>query len=433
AWDKSIASSFSRMYWCDIPRADAFIASMLEPSVAKTWDGLKTTKEDLGMFSIQITAGQRGYYHIVAGLQYSPFQQKEDGSLWRTNVGALVERSPAIVKNHTNGTNEILVEDVNQTIHLIGSTGKILWSRKIDEPILGTVHQVDRFRNGKLQLLFNTADRLYLIDRNGKDVGSFPVRLPEATAVPIAVFDYENDRDARIIVATAEGKIFNFNLDGTEVKGWEKPELGAGAACQVHHLRIKNKDYLIIADQNGQVHIFDRKGSIRERTALTLGQEPSIERIVPGNDIMTSSIFWTDTAGALQQGSFGGPVVPLSPPQTSGSFSSLDIDDDGVLELVRIQDDLLEISGAGRSILQRTFGSPLGSPSKIGKGTIAILRSTEGLVHLLDINGNDLPGSPFEGMLPPVIADLNLDGIPELITVDRNGSVVAYGLPAQSQ
>ena len=41
----------------------------------------------------------------------------------------------------------------------------------------GDVHQIDLYKNGKLQLLFNTQSKLHLIDRNGNNVEQFPIGL----------------------------------------------------------------------------------------------------------------------------------------------------------------------------------------------------------------------------------------------------------------
>ena len=106
---------------------------------------------------------------------------------------------------------------------------------------MGAVHQVDRFQNGKLQLLFNTTTRCYLIDRNGVDVSGFPYELGSPAPVPLSVFDYDGQRDYRVLIPTADGRILNLTLDGTPVKGWDPPKMGSTAIEVVHHLRVRNK------------------------------------------------------------------------------------------------------------------------------------------------------------------------------------------------
>ncbi|MBK9176998.1 MAG: hypothetical protein IPM46_11840 [Flavobacteriales bacterium] len=195
-----------------------------------------------GGLSLQVSPASNGMVHVALGLQHAPLEgtgaqmASDQRVLWECPLNALVLRKPDLVINHTNQTREVLVQDTSHRIHLISATGKLLWSRQLDGPILGRVHQVDRFKNGKLQLLFNSARSFYLIDRNGKDLGGFPVGFPAQATAPLAVFDYENTREYRVLVPLADGRIHNWGVDGLAVQGWERPareegERGRGASA----------------------------------------------------------------------------------------------------------------------------------------------------------------------------------------------------------
>jgi hypothetical protein len=431
SWMVRISANAGQLLWCDVARSRGLLRAMLRPFEQPRWDALAAGTGRLGGLSLQVSPGQRGYLNLVAGLQYAPLRDQPTGALWEVSVGALVERRPEIVRNHNNNSNEVLVQDVDHVLHLVGSTGKVLWSRPLDGPIMGRVHQIDRFRNGKLQLLFNTSDRIHLIDRNGKNVGEFPVALREKAAAPMAVFDYENERDYRILLPTAEGRLLNFGADGREVTGWEVPRSSSTAACAVHHLRIKNKDHLVFADNTGQIHILDRRGSVRERTALNLGPFPRVQQISAGPDILSSTVIWTDTAGVLRQANFAGQVHQLSLAGYRGSYACVDLEGDGTHESARVNGDTLSVVREGREVFSRTYGGPLMDQLQMHvlgakRRALSVVRSRDGRISLLDDAGRELPGSPYAGMAPPAVADLNLDDKPELITVTPGGKVVAY-------
>ena len=63
---------------------------------------------------------------------------------------------------------------------------------------MGTVSQIDYYKNGKLQLLFNTENQLYMIDRLGNFVTNYPIDLPTTTHLSHALFDYDNNKKYRI-------------------------------------------------------------------------------------------------------------------------------------------------------------------------------------------------------------------------------------------
>jgi hypothetical protein len=432
SWAQKISTNSGRFIWCDVARAGGLLRDQMRPHAQEEWDLAAAFRSRIGGFSIQLSPGQRGYTHVVAGLQHAPLEQQDNDLLWEAEIGALVEQRPSIVRNHNNNTNEVLVQDVEHKIHLIGSTGKILWTRQLDGPIMGQVHQVDKFRNGKLQLLFNTAGKVHLIDRNGKDVGDFPLALRDKAVAPLAVFDYENEQDYRIVVPVEKGRILNLGIDGREVNGWERPVLKADAASMVHHIRIKNKDHLILADRNGAVYILDRRGLPRERTALDLGTDPQVEHILPGNEIMNSSIIWRNAEGLVQQAWLNGAVAMLSPEGAGGTQRTLDMDGDGSMELFRVHGDSLIVSRDGKPVYTRVCGSPIHETPDVHvldpRRRAISVSGGNGKVRLLDDSGRDLPGSPLAGDTPPAVADLNLDEIPELITVTGNGRVVAYSL-----
>lgn len=416
AWTARISSDASSTAWCDVARAWPYIRRGL-----RNGDGTAQVGpwQELGGLSLHVSPGQRGFHHLMIGLQHAPHTEAPSAVGWSTALGVAVERGPDIVVNHVNNTREVLVQDVQHRLHLLASTGQVLWSRQLDGPILGPVAQVDRFRNGKLQLLLNTAGSLHLIDRNGKDVGGFPVTLRSPASAPLAVFDYENERDYRVIVPTRDGLLLNYGLDGQPVKGWERPKFSAAATATVAHLRIKGKDHLVAVCEDGSVHILDRRGTVRERTNLRLGEKPAAVKITPGPELLNSTVQWRDTLGNHWTSDLKGsaaPQVHLRSYTTTG---------DSVV--------LLD-GGVPRTL--RTFGTALAEVTAHtlprGRTVLVVERPEAGLLSMLDDGGTELDGSPVKGtwLAPPT--DLDLDDRLEWVTVTRSGTVEAHRLPGLS-
>ena len=84
---------------------------------------------------------------------------------------------------------------------MISADAKILWSAPVSGPVLSDVFQIDLYRNGKIQYLFNTKEKLYLIDRNGNSVSGFPVVFDSPATNGVNVFDYDNNRKYRYFIA----------------------------------------------------------------------------------------------------------------------------------------------------------------------------------------------------------------------------------------
>lgn len=431
-WLQQVSATFGRMSWTDMGRARTMATAGLKPTARAAWQAQGALLDRLGGLSIQLSPGQHGMLHVMAGVQYAPMEQRATpGLLWSTTAGAGIVRKPDIVLNHTNGTREVLVQDAAHTLYLIGSTGKVLWSRTLDGPIQGPITQVDRFKNGKLQLMLGTASTLYQIDRNGKDVGGFPLKLPAAASAPLAVMDYDGTRDYRMVVPLSDGTIRNYGIDGAAVTGWEAAKLAAPTTNTVHHLRIRNKDYLVVVDGQGAVKLLDRRGTEREKTTLGLGPTPRLHHVVPGLDLHSTRLYWADGTGAVHEGRLDGTRSGMTT-ALPGLAWPMDADRDGTMDLVRIDRDSLVVQSGGRLQFARAFGDTL-LPQPLLYSLegpwIGVVRPATARVTLLDGAGRDMPGMPLEGTVPMSIADLNLDGKLEVVTVARDGKVVAYRLP----
>lgn len=435
-WTDRMASQAGRTLRWDVARHAGGFTNGLKAEERTAFNTYGSLLARLGGLSVQLSPAQHGRAHIAIGLQHAPLEERASGVHWSTAVPTGVTRKPDILRNHTNGTREVLVQDGAHRIHLLGSTGKELWGYALDGPIMGEVHQVDRYRNGKLQLVLNTAGRVYLIDRNGKDVGGFPVRLPSAATAPIAVYDYDAERDYRIVVPVTDGRLLNYGMEGTLVTGWETPRVTSPVKSSAFHIRIKNKDFIVLADATGKVHLLDRRGSERERTELSLGTGATVLSVQPGLDVMNSRILWTDSAGTLMSGNLNGRANTLSSVNNNWNGPGL-LANDGHYDRVRIAMDTLAVSHGDRVVFSRTFGAVLAPIVNVyqletGVATYGVVIPEREQVTLIDASGRELEGLPLQGATPFSIADLDLDGTLELITVTTRGEVIAYHALAPS-
>lgn len=163
------------------------------------------------------------------------------------------------VINHTNNDKEIFRQNDDLSIELISSSGKSLWKAPMKEKIIGQVHQIDVYKNGKLQMAFATSKSLYVLDRNGKKVGAFPLRLKEETQAGLFVFDYDNTKVYRLMVPLINGDVINYNTDGLNTTGW-KYKKGA-VITSIALERIGNVETLVLTDVNGKKIKIKRNGT----------------------------------------------------------------------------------------------------------------------------------------------------------------------------
>ena len=169
---------------------------------------------------------------------------------------------PFLFQNHRNDQKDISVQDDQNNLYLISNKGNIYWKKKLSGPILGEIHQVDLFRNGKYQLAFTTDHSLEVIDRDGNAVKPFPIKFKDRITQPLAVFDYDHNRKYRFVV-TQNHELFMINGDGKSVKGFEFDKTKSEIIQPPKHIRLHNKDYILVPEASGKLNILSRRGNTR--------------------------------------------------------------------------------------------------------------------------------------------------------------------------
>ena len=199
-------------------------------------------------------------WHLI---QESKREEGGENMLWTLELDSVCNSSPVAFVNHTNGEREVLVQDESTALYLINSKGKIIWKKKIGEKILSNIFMVDMFRNNKFQILFNTANHIHLIDRNGNYVDTYPVKAPGRITSGINVFDYEGKKDFRVLFACDNKKIYNYTLYGIRQDGFTPFRTEAQVDLPVQYAKVGPSDYLFAIDRDGKIYSFSRKGETR--------------------------------------------------------------------------------------------------------------------------------------------------------------------------
>lgn len=170
--------------------------------------------------------------------------------------------APQFFSNHRSGTKNIVVQDITNKLHMLSDNGKTLWTKELDGAIIGKINEVDLVRNGRKQLAFTTENKFYVLDRNGKDVGAFPIKFKDKVTQPLSVFDYDNNRKYRFVIVQGK-EILMYDSNGKVVSGFTFKKAKSAITLPVEHIRIGNKDYILIAEENGKLSILSRTGKSR--------------------------------------------------------------------------------------------------------------------------------------------------------------------------
>lgn len=217
----------------------------------------------------------------------------EPNVLWTVNTDSAIKTRSYLFRNHTTKEREIIVQSGNE-INLLSATGKVIWKKNINEKVLSDIFSVDVFNNGKLQILFNTKDQLHLIDRNGKYVPPYPIKLPAPATNKLCVHDYEKKNDLRLFIACADKKIYNYTVRGERNEGFKPLQVKAEVKLPIAYCKVGLSDYLITADEDGQIYAFSRKGEGRIDFRNKLTSSATRFEILSANTLANTKLVYYD-------------------------------------------------------------------------------------------------------------------------------------------
>ena len=320
---------------------------------------------------------------------------------------------PQFVKNHYTNTYEIVVQDASHALYRFSNSGARLWKRQLDAKIQGRIHEVDLFRNKKLQLAFTTETSFVFVDRNGNYLDGFPKRFQDGNLSALSVFDYDNSRNYRMVFSQGRD-IYMLNNAGDKVNGFTYTKAESELASPAKHFRIASKDYLLFPLKNGTLKVLQRDGKDRFKLSQRFD--------FTSNELFEyrNTFAFTDQKGALVQIDTRGKVsrtdLGFSPDHLSASSSKTLVLSDQ--EKLQIKEKRIELE----------YGIYEGLRFFYVNDTIyiSLLDKASKQLFVYNSQGELLKGFPVMGISAIDLIDMDNDKKVELVTADERNSLTVY-------
>tara|TARA_R100000306_G_scaffold13813_1_gene16615 strand:+ start:14856 stop:17282 length:2427 start_codon:yes stop_codon:yes gene_type:complete len=322
---------------------------------------------------------------------------------------------PQLFTNHRTNGKDIVVQDIGNKLYFISEEGKTLWTKKLDNPILGKIHEVDILRNGKKQLAFVTKNNFYILDRTGNNVSPFPLQFKDKITQPLSVFDYDNNRKYRFIITQGK-ELFMYNNNGNIVKGFTFEKAKSNIVLPPQHIRMGNKDYIVIAEEKGHLNILHRTGKVRvplskkfEFSEIPIEEEGNnFVVITKDNNKVSISQTGKTTTQTLDVSNSYGFVV-------NGNVKAT------------MDDNLLRINGKLTELPFGIYTQPKIFTVNRNK-YITTTETQESKVYVFNASGDALNGFPVYGTSASEIGRLSSKGKVGIVVKGSEKEVVLYGI-----
>lgn len=326
--------------------------------------------------------------------------------------GEPVANGPWFFENWRTHHFDVALQGKSNTLYVFDENGKQRWNKQLDGPIIGDILPIDIYQNKRIQMAFVTPQTFYIIDREGNVVKPYQKTFKQSITQPLSIFDYNHDGTFRfLIVQNKSLKMLDKELK--TVKGFEFTTAKSNLTHSPKHYRIGNKDYILLTEESGKLHILNPRGQTRIKTADRY-QLSSNEWYVY-NGLFTSTTRDGQLLQIDQQGGINKQNLKL------GTDHKIDAT---AKTLVTFSENKLTIKGKAIKMDYGLYSSP-----KIfylqNKIYISITDTQAHKVFLFDSNGELLSGFPVYGNSAIDLQYFQNDGV-KLIVKGEGDTVIMY-------
>ncbi len=411
--ENEIAKESSILFIANSKKINQILKTNFSNSFVKDLD--KLVSSDYAYAAQIIIDKNFSHTNIVAQKIKSVRRKKGPSTLFSITLPAAISTNPQFVTNHLDKKKELLVQDVKNVLYLISSTGKILWKKQLKGAIQGEIHQVDIFKNDRLQYAFTTDNQLLVLDRNGKEVKQFTKTYEGGNLNSLAVFDYENNKDYRFVV-TQNNRTYMYDNKAKIVSGFKFTEASQAIITSPKHIRIGNKDFLIYQLKNGKLKILSRTGENRIKVNEKID--------FSNNEVFNykNQFILTDKNGVLYKIDKKGKITK----------KSLNLSNDhGIYAtkrtLATINESTLRIKSKSVALEIAVY-----TPPKIfylkDKIYVSITDVQNGKVYLFDSQAKPIFKKPLDGFSSIDLQDIENDNTLEIATKLNKNTIIVYSL-----
>lgn len=292
--------------------------------------------------------------------------------------------SPQFFTNWRTKQRDVFVQDQNLDIYLVDSEGKTIWNKKLDDVVLGKIEAFDIYKNTRIQMAFATSNKVHVFDKNGERVSPFPIEFINPITQALQIFDYDNNGNYRLMVC--QGKLLKaFDKGGNLVEGFSFSTKNTNISAPPKHFRLGKKDYILVQEEDGKLHILDRRGDVRVNYTT---------------NIQFSGQPWYVYDGKFTSTTKDGDIVQIS---EKGDVSILERDLAQTHHLVANQrllvtfsENKLRINEVGIELNYGFYSSPQILQHQ-DKTWVSITDRQAKKLYVFDEFGNSIPGFPVFG------------------------------------
>lgn len=345
---------------------------------------------------------------------------------WSVQLEGQPQGAPQFLRNHLNQKLDIAIQDEDHRLYLISRKGEVFWTKQLDGPILGDIRQIDIYRNNKLQMVFNTPKKLWVLDRLGRDVEGFPVDLAAEATAPLGVFNYDLARNYRLVVPCGP-MLYNYDVEGKAVKGWNFKKAESDIVSEPQFFSVAGKDIIVCLSADGKLYQLNRRGEERFKVEEKIEELKTSFYLKAAESLKSSELIAGSNSGKMYVINPEGKVDAIYLDQSHPAdhliyFEGRYIFSDGPQLFVK--DDKRPFEGS----LEDDISVKPKAMILNNRFYVAAFSAEAEEIRLFNEEGNLVEGFPVFAQGPFDMGSLNRDKSLNIVSYSSDGTLICYRL-----
>jgi hypothetical protein len=343
----------------------------------------------------------------------SPETRGGAGSTLSFRAG-LANSGPALLPVAGSPQPAVLVQDKANVVHYVTPDNTVRWSDSLAGPLLSPPQLLRLSGRSQPGILLASANRLYLVDANGRAFRNFPLNLPDTLqGASLSSSPGAEGQPARLLLADRYSNLYLFDTNGNAPPQWQPKRLDFALAAPPLLLTVGGRDVVVVLLANGYVYAYDGTGNTLPGFPISVGARLNSGAFVEnGPTLRRTRLTVTNQHGELVSFTLNGSIAPRHRVATWSRSSTFRlVPDQQQQHYVVARDDgqgrLTVFDANGRQLLEQRFVTSAEKPVQYfdfgpGRQAYIITEIGPGKAYLFDARGRLAGGQPFDSNAPTV-------------------------------
>lgn len=234
--------------------------------VNETWNGILTrnmgTFRKAGYLAMQFGGSTDKTFASQFTIEFNTGKTDKTEKIWEIPLDTIMEMNPVSVYSSKIGEQVLLVMDKKHQLYSISKSGMVLWKYQVDDELVSGVKEVDIYKNGRVQYVFNTIHNIHIVDESGKAIQGWPAWIPTSTTYPVSIIELNEEKQLGFFTVGKFYKLSAYNSQARFLPVWNPMSIYPNIVSELYPVKLSGIKQAWALNEKGKLSGFDLSGKV---------------------------------------------------------------------------------------------------------------------------------------------------------------------------